>query len=535
MHIFDSTRFPYGILNLKNCFSATKLKMIDAKLLNKFNEVRISKAKAKLCHAPFVSINFEQNGNMRACCYNSSEILGMYPIDSVEHAWFGEKANELRQYILNNSLEGGCQSCKEQLYAHNFQGSKIVPYDIYATKKNPLKLLFQRNEVLDWPKVFEFEISNTCNLECIMCNGYFSSAIRANREKLPKLESPYDDQFVEQIKPFLPHLTDLKFLGGEPFLIDLYYKIWDEIISNSIKGNIHITTNGTVLTSKAKRYLDKINASLIISIDSLEKNTAERIRKNLKYEALIENINWFIEYSKNTKNLLTFAVCPMMSNYHELADIVKFCNKNQILIHFNTVWSPEEETLKNLSNEQLSCLLKNFQEISFDKTTVGKHNQNKVNDLIHHLHYWQTEKDERNSIYLNILKTIATVLPTLKEKEQTFLNLVTESFNSVQEKYSSQRRTLTKSNLKKLNDEWGNEIYLSTYINCLEVIANFEEQLEPSPELNQKFNALKKVLGNEVSTNNFVKSLEASDFFDAYIYLKNESLKRILSIMNQLK
>jgi MoaA/NifB/PqqE/SkfB family radical SAM enzyme len=78
------------------------------------------------------------------------------------------------------------------------------------------------------PKVMEFELSNECNLECVMCNGSFSSSIRKNREKLPPIISPYNDDFVNELDAFIPHLTDAKFLGGEPFMIEIYLKIGNE-------------------------------------------------------------------------------------------------------------------------------------------------------------------------------------------------------------------------------------------------------------------------------------------------------------------
>ena len=65
----------------------------------------------------------------------------------------------------------------------------------------------------------EFSISNVCNLECVMCNGNFSSAIRAHRDQLPPAKSVYSNAFDPVLRSILPHLFRAKFLGGEPFLI----------------------------------------------------------------------------------------------------------------------------------------------------------------------------------------------------------------------------------------------------------------------------------------------------------------------------
>ena len=66
-----------------------------------------------------------------------------------------------------------------------------------------------------------------------MCGGKWSSAIRKNREGLPPLKNHYDKDFVKQIREFLPFLREARFIGGEPFLINLYYDIWEAITESS--------------------------------------------------------------------------------------------------------------------------------------------------------------------------------------------------------------------------------------------------------------------------------------------------------------
>jgi MoaA/NifB/PqqE/SkfB family radical SAM enzyme len=76
--------------------------------------------------------------------------------------------------------------------------------------------------------MMELEIENTCNLECVMCIGELSSAIRKNRDKLPPIKSPYNEAFVEQLEEFIPHLKELRFNGGEPFLINSVFRIFEK-------------------------------------------------------------------------------------------------------------------------------------------------------------------------------------------------------------------------------------------------------------------------------------------------------------------
>ena len=61
------------------------------------------------------------------------------------------------------------------MVAGNFSAVKSLQYD--SPKLNSSK----------YPSVLEFELINTCNLECVMCTGEYSSLIRAKREKLGHL------------------------------------------------------------------------------------------------------------------------------------------------------------------------------------------------------------------------------------------------------------------------------------------------------------------------------------------------------------
>jgi len=421
--------------------------------IKKYNSRRPYRAKHLPCHAPFSSINFTQNGDMLACCYNHTEILGTYPRQSIKEAWEGKVAQTLRAYMKQNELPAGCDGCKEQILSGNYSGSRAIYYDKYASLLTMLPIAIRP------PKVFEFEISNICNLECIMCNGYFSSAIRANREKLPKINTPYDDAFVEDVKNYIPHLTDAKFLGGEPFLISQYFEIWDAIITINPKVQVHITTNGTVLNKRAKACLEKMRAGIIVSIDSLNKENYEQIRVNGDFDVLMENIRWLIEY-RNRKGLyLSFAVCPMISNRKYLADIVRFCNENEIYIHFNTVWKPDEECLLNTSSQNLAQLIFEISEIQFGKTAIQKVNKERTGDFLAHLRSWHKEQEKHagETVRLIDLMKDDNASAALSINSKKFLQEIIDyyDFCHQQERPYIQPNNRLAEKLMKMADEMG--------------------------------------------------------------------------------
>ncbi len=103
-----------------------------------------------------------------------------------------------------------------------------------------------------------------------------SLRLRKYRDSLP----------VDQLEEFIPHLKEAKFLGGEPFLIDIYYKIWDKIIELNPSVKITITTNGTVFNKRVQEILEKLDCNIIMSIDAFNKTTYESIRIQGDYEKI---------------------------------------------------------------------------------------------------------------------------------------------------------------------------------------------------------------------------------------------------------
>jgi MoaA/NifB/PqqE/SkfB family radical SAM enzyme len=365
--------------------------MLDSNILAEYNESRNTRHKAIFCHAPFTSINFEQDGKATVCCYNRAHVLGTYPRDSVDDIWFGPKADELRRFLRSNVLPPGCQICGDQFQSRNFGGLRARFYDHLAAEDYPET----NGRFVPMPKVLEFETSNLCNLACTMCNGFFSSTIRKHRERRPPLVSPYDRRFVEQLEPFLPHLTEARFLGGEPFLIKLYYDIWELIARLKPEVDVTIVTNGTILNGSVKRMLGRIKAHVNISIDALDPANYERIRVNASYPEVMENFRYFREYVKQKGTSMAFNVCPMQQNWRELPDFLGFCNEQEITLFFNTMTHPEEMSLRSMTRAELGRVIDYLREAPLPESTkVQRTNRANYLDLIHQIQAFRSRAFE---------------------------------------------------------------------------------------------------------------------------------------------
>ena len=56
----------------------------------------------------------------------------------------------------------------------------------------------------NYPRVLEFELSNRCNLACIMCSERVSSSIAKQKDESYKHQEIYDEEFVNQLDEFIP-------------------------------------------------------------------------------------------------------------------------------------------------------------------------------------------------------------------------------------------------------------------------------------------------------------------------------------------
>lgn len=310
-----------------------------------YNNQRAIEHRAKACWAPEKSMFIALKGLIYTCCYNKTYALGKYPEQSLKEIWFSQKREKLSKHLQENDFSLGCQNCLRIIDAGNFQGLPAKNFDHLPLSD------------AGYPTKIDFELSNECNLECIMCRGEFSSAIRKNREKLPPIEQPYGEDFLSEIEEFIPHLKKSHFLGGEPFLIPIYEELWEKIHSINPQVEISVQTNATILTNRIKERLDSMRFNIAVSIDSIDEENYESIRKNGRFNKVIENIHYLREYCQKSGTDFTLSYCPMPQNWKELEQITAFANELDCKIYFNKVDFPRSCSFQSLEKPELDSIL----------------------------------------------------------------------------------------------------------------------------------------------------------------------------------
>lgn len=352
-----------------------------------YNAARQKLSSNHICHAPFSNMYFNVHGDCAPCWLTFLD-PDHYPQKSIREIWFGEKFKSIRDHLQKYDLTNKCNVCLKNLQTGNYTSVLARAYD--------------SNVVQKYPSMMELELANTCNLECVMCIGELSSSIRKNREHLPPLHSPYDENFADQLEEFIPHLKELRFNGGEPFLIPLVYQIFEKIERLQPNLKIVIATNGTILNQKVKRWLNKLNIHINFSLDSLTDVIYEDIRVNAKFSRVMENFMYFKDHAHKENKTMCVMVNPMRNNWHEMPEFIKFVNHHELNIWFNTIHRPAEWAIWSLPGAELKNIFESLTKVEFKEdihqSALAKYNLNLYKNLTQvQIKNWYLEAIERES------------------------------------------------------------------------------------------------------------------------------------------
>jgi MoaA/NifB/PqqE/SkfB family radical SAM enzyme len=404
------------------CPNANKIK---SKIINKFNQTR--KYKRNLCNAPFVSLSIDIAGFVSPCCYMHSQTEYLinnsdrYPEKKLIDIWKGNNFAKYRHCFTKKIIPKECIICKNDIISEQFDRVKINMYDKY--QPNP-----------EYPRIIELAIDNTCNLKCVMCSSIHSSQI-ARKNNVVIKNKINDSDFLAEFNEFIPFLEEVIFSGGEPFLSPLYISLMKNILSTNPNCLISVNTNGTVLTDEIKQLMEKGTFHFNLSLDSVCKLTYEQIRIGANFETVMKNIEYLSDYSVRVKNPISVPVCPLVLNYKELPELVRFCNRHSFFIRFVHLFNAHEVALFSANNQLLEDALQLYESVEFSvDDDVQKQNLQRFQNLIEKvklaLIFNQQKEDFIKKLHTNE-EEFLKANNLLEEKMKTFLT--NRNFKNVDE------------------------------------------------------------------------------------------------------
>jgi len=302
-----------------------------------------AKAFESTCYAPTVSMYFDQFGKVRACCQNTGALMGSVTEQSIREIWESPNTLRMRGALEVGDFSEGCGFCEWQVQ----QGDEAIVFarifdDHTVTEQHPR-----------WPVQMEFSMTNSCNLQCQMCNGDWSSSIRAHREQRPPLPAVYGDSFFEELAEFLPHLEKVNFLGGEPFLGKEPLRVMAMLAQLPNPPQVAVTTNGTQWSDRIEKICEQLPMSFVLSLDGITAPTYEGIRIGAEFEQVMVNLDRFESYAARHGTKVSLAHCLMRSNWHEFAQFLRFAEDRGFQVGINEVVFPVELSLFQMPPDEL--------------------------------------------------------------------------------------------------------------------------------------------------------------------------------------
>jgi len=300
---------------------------------------------APACRAPSTSLYLDQHGDARPCC-QSHLVLGNVADTSIVQIWQGERAQALRAAVAEGDLSLGCQHCRwavehsgpESAFARRFDGLEPEPD-------------------LAQPVQLEIAPSTTCNLQCTMCSGEFSSAIRSQREGLPALPVRYGADQLEQVAALLPGLTHLELFGGEPLLARESLHLLELVAERAPHVEVRVTTNGTVWNDRVARLAEQVRLSFVVSVDGASAATYEAIRVGARWPVVRARLDELAALTAHRGTNLGIAHCLLVESWWELPDIVRLSSDLQADLWINRVRHPARSSLYHLSRAELAQVI----------------------------------------------------------------------------------------------------------------------------------------------------------------------------------
>ncbi|RLE42001.1 hypothetical protein DRJ48_04450 [Candidatus Woesearchaeota archaeon] len=344
------------------------------------------------CAGPWKTPTIDAHGNLTVCCHDKQLLykLGNLQRSNFDELWYGEKADELRKkHILGKFNELGDKNDTANINCANCSGfespkisdAEVISYLNQTGQKQLIKRYLDR-VCTGWSKIESLliEVTDMCNLDCIMCRQkdqmmYFHTAVKSPKSQpgfmtMKLWKSILDDLLNSNLR--VKALTP--FWYGEPFMhpkiIDMlkyafklnYNKDYDKRLeqiratkdkkllkdfletypfNNRVFDYMEIHTNATLLSKKMLDYLFSKEASrslgyLVFSVDALHESTYKRIRRGGDFTKVINNLKYALKLKskllsqplnklrKSVRPVIVIQFIVMPENYKEAEAFVDY-------------------------------------------------------------------------------------------------------------------------------------------------------------------------------------------------------------------
>lgn len=221
-------------------------------------------------------------------------------------------------------------------------------------------------------------------------------------------------------------------------MIEIYLKIWERILAINPSVRMHITTNGTFLNNRIKNLLEGLRAGIILSIDSVNKETYSKIRVNGNFDKVMENLEYLLDYTRRKKTFISMAACPIIYNWRELPEMLNFCLERNIALYFNVVFTPQELSLKEQPIDKLKEIITWLEKNPAPEKKGNAQSPRNLsiaayNDFINLLKGWLQLRKQQQQDKMMRLNTISEANSATQAKEYVYIKEMVWSADTLQD------------------------------------------------------------------------------------------------------
>ena len=223
-----------------------------------------------------------------------------------------------------------------------FSGKELTVQQQNNSNKNIEELENGKTILESYPRRLVFELTNACNLNCIMCG----------RNAADFKPTVFDMDVFRSFEPLMDTVEEVTLMGwGEPTIHPNFIEMLEIINKHSARK--YFCSNGMNL-KKIKDAIFDYNVDVFaVSLDGATDETTSRIRRGSKIEQITEDLKDIVRIKKE-RGLkypwINFVFCAMRSNIRELPDLVRLAAEigiEEVKVVYLTVFG------EDLMNESL--------------------------------------------------------------------------------------------------------------------------------------------------------------------------------------
>lgn len=336
-----------------------------------------------ICMAPWARLEISPDGTCRPCCVIDRAIKGSDGTvmtvheHTLEEIYHSQSLNMLRKQFRDGQRPSACQKCWHDEAMGRQSIRQHIAWDLKQDQFN-----------IDWDtestknlRTWHLSLGNTCNLKCRICgpglSSKWSAEILSRLDPVMKKVSPVYQQQKKSawaenislpvwadIESTVDNISELRFTGGEPFLLRKQFEVMSRISRTARARFIDLAyvTNGTV--AFPEEFVDDLrsyrNVSLSVSIDDIGARF-EYQRSGSAWSDLEENFRSFGEMKSRLPNLTLKVNCTVsIMNVFYLPEFLDWLGDHAFdFLRLNVLQTP--------TDLGISCITENFQKHTLER------------------------------------------------------------------------------------------------------------------------------------------------------------------------